>query len=96
MTDIRVDYGVVAGAQNDIDAGSNKISNQLTDMEDQLRPLVEQWTGEASSSYQTAKANWNAALTDMNNVLQQIKGLLGESATNFSQTDRQGAARFGG
>ena len=96
MTDIRVDYGVVASAQNDIDTGSRNISNQLDDMENQLKPLVEQWTGEAANSYQVAKANWNSALTDMSQVLQQIKGLLGESASNFNQTDRSGAARFGG
>ncbi|RRJ85551.1 WXG100 family type VII secretion target [Gulosibacter macacae] len=96
MTDIRVDYGVVAAARNNISSGSNKISTTMDNMENDLRPLVEQWTGEASSAYHTSKSNWDSALRDMNNVLVQIQGLLGDSAQDFSSTDRSGANRFGG
>lgn len=96
MSDIRIDYAVVSQAQENINQGSRSIGSTMENMENSLRPLVEQWTGEASDAYHKAKANWDSALNGMNQVLQQIRGLLGESATDFHSSDRAGAARFGG
>lgn len=95
MTSIRVDYAVVAAAQENIQAGANRIHTTLDEMDAQLAPLAEQWTGLASNSYRTAQAEWTAALQDMNQTLNQIRALLGESAQGFDASDRAGASLFG-
>ncbi|MDO5720754.1 MAG: WXG100 family type VII secretion target [Actinomycetaceae bacterium] len=96
MSDINLNYATIAAVQEQIGNKSRNISQQLEDMENTLAPLSQQWSGEASGAYQKAKAQWNAAITDMNQVLVQIRALLGDTAQDFNATDRQGAARFGG
>ena len=96
MPDIRLDYAVTSNARTNIETGANNISTSLSDMEASLRPLVEQWTGEASNAYHVSKQNWDEALTDMKDVLIRISNLLGDTEQQFSSTDRTGANRFGG
>lgn len=96
MADIRIDYGAVSAAQENINSGETKLRSSLEQMEGDLAPLREQWGGEASTAYQQAKAQWDNALIGMADVLRQARGMLGSTGSDFQQTDTNAARRFGG
>lgn len=96
MADIRINYGAVASAQNNIGSGETKIRSSLEQMEGDLAPLREQWGGEASTAYQQAKSKWDAAVVSMADVLQQVQRMLGDTGSNFKDTDTKAAQDFGG
>ncbi|MFD5224386.1 WXG100 family type VII secretion target [Microbacterium sp. NPDC058342] len=76
-----MDFGTVEMAGTDLGSGANNIETKLTEMENALKPLQADWTGSASEAYTRAKAQWNAALTEMKQLLAEIgKQVIQDSA----------------
>lgn len=94
--DIRLDYGTVSNAQDQLTQGNNQIETILDNLEGQLNNMVSQWEGAAQGAYQTARSQWDNAMDQMKVALAKINQLLGETASDMNETDRKGANRFGG
>ena len=63
-------------------------------MDRSLQPLRANWSGEASASYETSKAKWSAAITDMKALLNDIGRAVGSSGEDYQSTERSNASRW--
>lgn len=68
----KMQFGAVETAGADIGGAANNIETKLTDMDNALKPLQSDWTGEASEAYVQAKIQWTAAITEMKQLLAEI------------------------
>ena len=94
MSDLKVNFSTLAAAAADINRGAAQIESTLGDMDSQLAPLRANWTGEAASSYEAAKAKWTAAITDMKTLLAQVGSAVDTSGQDYQATERANAARW--
>lgn len=96
MNTIRVDYAVIQTALTNLSNGYRDINTTLEDMDQDLLPLVDQWTGEASGMYQQSKAEWTQGMGNMNGILHRLRETLAESVHELSASDTRGRKRMGG
>ncbi|WP_448629198.1 WXG100 family type VII secretion target [Cellulomonas soli] len=94
MGDLKVNFSGLATAASDIGAGANQIEARLGDLDQALQPLRANWSGEAASSYEAAKAKWTAALTDMKALLSDIGRAVQSSGEDYQSTEKANAARW--
>ncbi|WP_104108232.1 WXG100 family type VII secretion target [Nocardioides sp. 616] len=91
---IRVNHGILEQAAADLKTYAGKIDNRLNDLEGQLKPLQSDWTGSAKESYHVAKTQWDKAIAEMIQLLEQVSVAVGESNTEYKNADARGAGRF--
>jgi len=94
MSDLKVNFGGLATAAADIQTGANRIQSRLDQMDQSLQPLRANWSGEASSSYEAARAAWTTAITDMKALLAQVGQAVATSGEDYQTTERSNAARW--
>jgi early secretory antigenic target protein ESAT-6 len=91
---IKVTFGEIAGAQQNVAGTAQKMNAQLEDLQRTLQPLVATWQGEAAMDYQAKKKQWDTAAADLNQVLAQIGTALGQANEGYQQTERANASRW--
>jgi WXG100 family type VII secretion target len=94
MSDLKVDFGALSAASADINSGANQIQSQLDQMDSALQPLRADWTGSASEAYQSAKAQWTQAITDMKQLLADIGSAVSTSHDEYQAGEKQNTARW--
>jgi WXG100 family type VII secretion target len=91
---IQVTFGELENGRNSIQTTWTNISRELEDLKRYLQPMVETWTGEASTAYQAQQAKWDRSATDLNQVLNQIGVALGTSNENFQAAETANRNRY--
>lgn len=91
---IRVDHAALSQASQDLLTAAKNIDNRLNTLENDLRPLQSNWSGSAKDAYHQAKTQWDRAIEEMIQLLQQVSGAVEQSNTEYRQADLRGAARF--
>lgn len=94
MSDLKVNFGGLATAAADIQAGAGQIEARLNDLDQSLQPLRASWSGEAAASYEAARATWTAAITDIKVLLADVGRAVDASAQDYQATERSNAARW--
>jgi len=94
VSEILVTFGELESARNSIQTTWTNINRELEDLKRYLQPLVETWTGEASSAYQAHQAKWDRSATDLNQVLNQIGIALGTSNGKYQVGEAANRARW--
>ena len=94
MSEILVTFGELECARNSIQTTWASINREMEDLRRYLQPLVETWTGEASSAYQAHQAKWDRSAADLNQVLNQIGIALGTSNENYRAGESANRARW--
>jgi ESAT-6 family protein len=94
VSEILVKFGELEAARHSIQTTWANISQQLEDLKRDLRPLVDTWTGDASTAYQADQAKWDRSAADLNQVLNQIGVALGTSNQNYQASEEKNRARF--
>ena len=92
--ELKVTFAALEAAADDIRAAANGIESRLHRLDNELTPLRADWTGAASEAYQRAKAQWNAALTDMQLLLAHIGTAVSQSNTEYQAAERANQARW--
>ncbi len=87
MSGITVTFATIQQAQGDVASTVSRVDGQLNDLKSYLSPLVAGWEGSASTDYQTLQKRWDSAATDLNQVLQQISQMLGQTHDSYQQTE---------
>lgn len=90
----KMEFGTVEVAGTDLGTGANNIENKLTEMEEALRPLQADWTGSASEAYIRAKAQWNAALSEMKQLLSEISKQVIQDASDGQANEKKNEGRW--
>jgi len=63
-------------------------------MDSALQPLRADWTGSASEAYQSAKAQWTQAITDMKQLLADIGNAVSTSHDEYQAGEKQNTSRW--
>ena len=91
---IQVTFGELENARGSIQTTWSNITRELDDLKRYLQPMVQTWSGEASTAYQAQQAKWDQSAADLNQVLNQIGVALGTSNENFQSAERTNASRY--
>ncbi|MGO1411188.1 MULTISPECIES: WXG100 family type VII secretion target [unclassified Microbacterium] len=90
----KMQFGTVETAGSDIGTSANNLGTRLTEMEESLKPLQADWTGEASESYLRSKTQWNLALNEMKQLLHDMGRQVIEDAANGQANEAKNRNRW--
>lgn len=92
--ELKVNFGALETAAADIQSSAGQIQSRLDQLDRELAPLRADWTGAASESYQVAKAQWSRAITEMQQMLQQLGVAVNQSNQEYQSAERANQGRW--
>jgi WXG100 family type VII secretion target len=94
MSKLLVNFGQLQAAAGHIDTAINSLHTNLSDLQNEAKPLIATWDGIAQAAYQQRQQQWNSAAQDITNLLQSIKKALEESTADYIQTEKTNTNLF--
>jgi early secretory antigenic target protein ESAT-6 len=94
MSEIKVTFGEMAAAQQNVASTAQRMNAQLEDLRRSLAPMVATWTGQAAEDYQVKQRQWDTSAADLNHVLTQIGVALGHANEGYQQVEQSNASRW--
>jgi 6 kDa early secretory antigenic target len=92
---IKVDFGHLSSAAGEISSQAAKIQSELDNLKQRLNPVIAQWEGGASESYQAAQRAWDESAAGLQQVLAQV-GTAVQSATDaYQAAESKNQGRWG-
>lgn len=91
---IRVTFGELANAQQNVARTSQQMTAQLEDLKRFLAPMVATWTGTAADDYNVKQRQWDTAAADLTAVLSQIGVAVGHANEGYQQVEAANARRW--
>ncbi|MFG2105709.1 WXG100 family type VII secretion target [Micromonospora chersina] len=82
---IKVDYAVLESSNQQMQAISRTIDEKLDTLRSMLTKL--EWEGQDRVAYEQHQAQWDAAVRDINKVLNEIGGAVGIARENYMTTE---------
>jgi 6 kDa early secretory antigenic target len=90
----RVMFGAMEQGQGDFQRTYASLQSEIQQLESQLQGSLGEWTGAARQAYHDAQLVWNAAMANMQGVLQQLAAVIGTANENYQQAESVNAARW--
>ncbi|RKN41123.1 WXG100 family type VII secretion target [Micromonospora endolithica] len=90
---IKVDYAVLESSNQQMLAISRTIDEKLDTLRSMLAKL--QWDGQDRAAYEQHQAQWDAAVRDINKILNDIGGAVGIARENYVSTEMSNAQVWG-
>lgn len=94
MGDIKVGYEALDGAAAEIKGRAISIEDKLNSMEKRMEGRADRWTGSASLAFTDARLQWEGAMTDMKQILNDIGHTVGLSNEEYQAAETANARRF--
>ncbi|MBR7839387.1 WXG100 family type VII secretion target [Actinospica durhamensis] len=89
---VHVAFGDMEDAAASVGAANRAVQSELDDLYRMLAPIIANWTGEASASFQYQHRVWTQAAEDLNSVLSHIVALLEDSHSAYRQAEADAAS----
>lgn len=80
----------------DLAQAHRQLTQNLDELDGQLKSSLAQWDGEARNAYHTAQAQWNAAANHMSSVVSKMNGVLTQITADYGSTEKMIQSRFSG
>lgn len=96
MGEIKVDFGQLSQAADDLGQAASKIQSELDELEGFLKPLVATWEGAAQEAYVAAQQEWDKAAQNMQEIAAKMGMAVSAANESYQQGEKRNAARFGG
>ncbi|MBY8871723.1 WXG100 family type VII secretion target [Micromonospora sp. PLK6-60] len=90
---IKVDYAVLEASNQQMQTISRTIDEKLDTLRSMLSKL--QWDGQDRAAYEQHQAQWDAAVRDINRILNEIGGAVGVARENYVSTEMSNAKVWG-
>jgi len=90
MSHIQVNYAALENAQTQMQTISKTIDGRLDTLRSQLQQM--QWSGSDREAYAAYQAQWDAAVADINAILNEIGAAVGVANSNYMSTEANNAA----
>ena len=90
---IKVDYAVLESSNQQMQAISRTIDEKLDTLRAMLTKL--EWEGQDRVAYQQHQAQWDAAVRDINKVLNDIGHAVGIARENYMTTEMSNSKVWG-
>ncbi len=94
MSEIKVTFGELAVAQQNVAGTAQRIAAGLDELKRFLAPLAATWQGQAATDYQARQRQWDTAAADLASVLARIGVALGTAHENYQQVEQANARRW--
>jgi early secretory antigenic target protein ESAT-6 len=91
----RVQFGAMEQGQSDFQRTYTSLQTEIEQLESQLNTNLGEWIGSAQQAYHEAQAQWNAAMANMQGVIQQIGVVIGQANDAYQQAEAQNTSRWG-
>lgn len=91
---IEVSFGELANAASSISSQASQVQQQLDDLKQRLAPVIAQWDGAASGSYQEAQAKWDNSAADLQSVLASIGVAVQQATEAYEAAERTNQNRW--
>ena len=91
---LRVNHAGLDSAAQDLYTAVKEIDDRMNRLEGGLAPLKSDWTGNAQTSYHSAKAKWDTSMREMRDLLDQTSQTVNNSNADYKAADQRGAAAF--
>ncbi len=91
---IRVNHAALDQAAADMMKGVEDINERLNRLENELKPLRDDWIGAQQTSYHEAKRTWDTAISEMTQLLRETHLAVTSSREDYQAADANGAKRF--
>lgn len=91
---MRVNHAALDQAAADLQQTVRQMDARLERLASELEPLRSDWAGSAQQSYLAAKAQWDRAIGEMRDLLDQTRVTVQQSNAEYAAADRRGAAAF--
>lgn len=91
---LRVEHAALDTAATDMYETVGRIDDRLDRLETDLAPLRSQWAGAQQEAYRIAKAQWDGAMQQMRNLLDESHRTVYASNQDYTAADQRGASRF--
>lgn len=88
----RAVFGSLEQGQADFTRTYTSLQTEVSDLDAQLRSSLAAWDGHAQQAYFTAKAQWDAAMANMAQVLSQLGAVIGTANSNYQSAEAANAA----
>jgi early secretory antigenic target protein ESAT-6 len=92
--DMNINFGALDTAASDVSGAASGIQGRLDQLDSELAPLRADWTGSASEAYQSAKAQWSAAMLDIHALLAQVPGMVNQSNADYQSAESTNTGRW--
>lgn len=93
MSMIKVDYAVLESANAQIQTISRTIDEKLDTLRQMLSRL--QWEGQDRVAYEAHQAQWDSAVRDINQILNDIGRAVGIARENYVSTEMSNSKLWG-
>ncbi|MBV9312133.1 MAG: WXG100 family type VII secretion target [Pseudonocardia sp.] len=94
MSEIKVAFGDLSVAQQNVVGTSQRMTAQLEDLKRFLVPMVASWSGQAADDYQAKQRQWDTAAADLTSVLARIGTAIGQANEGYQQVEAVNARRW--
>lgn len=94
MNDVVVNFNALAAGHEDLVGVLKSLHDTLTNLENDLKPLVGSWSGAAQNAYVECKNNWEQAAGALAGILNQIAMGLDTTQQNYRQTEAANASMW--
>jgi WXG100 family type VII secretion target len=91
----RVVFSAMEQGEADFKQTYSSLVSEISTLESQLQGNLSEWVGSAQVAYQQAQAQWNAAMADMQQVLNQLGMVIGTANTNYQSAESHNTALWG-
>jgi early secretory antigenic target protein ESAT-6 len=89
-----VNFASLHKAGDDIQRALNALQDQLIQLDNDARPLVHDWQGDAQQAYEQRQRRWTTASQDLQTMLRDIKRAVEESAADYLHTEKRNTELF--
>lgn len=93
---IKVSYATIEQAAQDCSKSGNEIEQLFNQLQSDLAPLTDSWSGDAMDQWHARQQEWNKALEEMKALLARIATALPQISDAYQQTDKGISNMFGG
>jgi ESAT-6 family protein len=88
-------FGQLEQSRADFAGTYSGLQDTISTLDSQLRGSLAEWDGAAQQAYYAAKAVWDAAMSDMANVLNQLGVVIGVANANYTAAESANASLWG-
>lgn len=94
MGEIHVQFESLQAGEQGIRNNYAKLTATLEQLETDLRPMINTWTGSAQESYLACKKQWDDAAAALSMVLSNIGQAVGQAHENYSAAENSARSNW--
>jgi WXG100 family type VII secretion target len=95
MGEIHVQFESLQSGEQGIRNNYAKLTATLEQLESDLQPMINTWSGAAQESYLVCKKQWDDAAIALSQVLNSIGQAVGQAHENYSAAENSARSNWG-